>query len=67
MMRVRDVCDDDDDDGVDVLQAISLIFHEEKGCVGCPIVALEVLFKPRTNTEIYLCGMSYPSGPPLAL
>lgn len=25
------------------------------------------VFKPRTSTEIYLCGMSYPSGPPLAL
>lgn len=34
MMRVRGVCDEED--GVDVLHAISLIFH------GCPIVALEV-------------------------
>lgn len=42
MTRVRDVCEDEDEGGVDVLHAISLIFHEEKGCLGCPIVALEV-------------------------
>jgi hypothetical protein len=57
MTRVRDVCDDEDEDEVD----------EEKGCLGCPIVALEVWSNLVPTWGIYLGGMSYPSGPPLAL